>query len=261
MRRCLVTVGPWLAKLCGRTPNAGPVIRRIRTIDRLSRGWRQSRRRLEDLASPSLSATDPGSPPKGKRDELTEADEKEALNPAAWVDLHGDYLYRYALSRLRNGEAAEEVVQQTFLVALQHTDQFAGKGTERAWLLGILKRKIVDLIRQRNRTSTLNDDADSDLSEALFDRNGRWKPKRRSDLREPLDSLEREEFWRILRGCLDTLPPRQADVFVLREMDDRSTDEICKDLEISASNLWVLLYRARLQLSNCMRSRWQQESS
>jgi RNA polymerase sigma-70 factor (ECF subfamily) len=193
-------------------------------------------------------------------DELTQADKRKLLDPSAWVDHHGEYLYRYALSRLRDGEAAEEVVQQAFLAALQHTDQFAGKGSERAWLLGILKRKIVDFIRQRRRSTTLADDDASDLSRALFDRNGSWKPELRSAGYQPLDSLEREEFWRILRGCLDTLPSRQADVFVLREMDDRSTEEICKDLEITASNLWVLLYRARLRLSNCMKSRWQQET-
>jgi RNA polymerase sigma-70 factor (ECF subfamily) len=87
-----------------------------------------------------------------------------------------------------------------------------------------------------------------------------WKPELRSAAHQPLDSLQREEFWRILRGCLDTLPSWQADVFVLREMDDRSTQEICKDLEITPSNLWVLLYRARLRLLICMKSRWQQET-
>ncbi len=193
-------------------------------------------------------------------DELTEANNK-ALNPPSWVDEYGDYLYRYAVSRLRDGEAAEEVVQETFVAALRHVDQYEAKGSERAWLLGILKRKIIDLIRVRNRTVSLAEEDSNDLSEALFDRNGSWKKEIRSAGYAPLDSLEREEFWRILRGCLETLPPRQADVFVLREMDDRSTEEICKELEITASNLWVILYRARLQLSNCMKSRWQQDQA
>jgi RNA polymerase sigma-70 factor (ECF subfamily) len=162
---------------------------------------------------------------------------------------------------LRGEEAAEEVVQQTFLAGLQHIQQFAGRGSERAWLLGILKRKIVDFIRQRNRTNSLSTDEGSDAAEAFFDGKGKWKPEVKSTLGCRLDSLERKEFWQILRMCLDGLPTRQADVFVLREMDDRTTEEICKDLQITASNLWVLLYRARLRLSNCMKSRWQQESS
>ena len=193
-------------------------------------------------------------------DGVTAAENREALEPNAWVDQYGDYLYRYALSRLRNGEAAEEVVQQSFLAGLQHADQFAGKGSERGWLLGILKRKIIDFIRQRNRTTSLAEDDGGDPSEAIFDGKGNWQPELRSAIRGPLDSLEREEFWRILRGCLETLPARQADVFVLREMDELSTEVICKDLEITASNLWVLLHRARLRLATCLKSRWHQES-
>lgn len=191
-------------------------------------------------------------------DELTEASDK-SLHPAAWIDKYGDYLYRYALSRLRDGDAAEEVVQETFVAALRHVNQYEAKGSERAWLLGILKRKIIDLIRARNRTTSLATEDSNDPSEALFDRQGNWQDRTRSAVNQPLDSLEREDFWRILRGCLETLPPRQAGVFTLREMDDQTTEEICKLLEITASNLWVLLYRARLQLSNCMKSRWQQD--
>ena len=191
-------------------------------------------------------------------DETTEA-RHQMLNPAAWVDQYGDYLYRYALSRLRDADAAEEVVQETFVAGLRHVGQYEAKGSERAWLLGILKRKIIDLMRARNRTTSLATEDSNDPSEALFDRQGNWQDRTRSAVNQPLDSLEREDFWRVLRGCLETLPSRQADVFTLREMDDQTTEEICKELEITASNLWVLLYRARLQLSNCTKSRWQQD--
>ena len=193
-------------------------------------------------------------------DDLTRQNSK-TLNPDSWIDEYGDYLYRYAVSRLRDGDAAEEAVQETFVAALRHVEQYEAKGSERAWLLGILKRKIIDLIRTRNRTTSLVEEDANDPSEALFDRSGSWQKEIRSAGYAPLDSLEREEFWRILRGCLETLPARQADVFVLREMDDQSTEEICKELEITASNLWVILYRARLQLSNCMKSRWQQDQA
>jgi RNA polymerase sigma-70 factor (TIGR02943 family) len=194
-------------------------------------------------------------------DDLTTSENREAMQPSAWVDQYDDWLFRYALSRLRDGEASEEVVQQTFLAGLQHADQFAGMGSQRGWLLGILKRKIIDFIRQRNRTSSFAEDEGGDPSEAIFDRKGNWKPELRSAMRRPLDSLEREEFWRILNGCLQSLPTRQADVFVLREMDEVGTEKICKDLQITPSNLWVLLHRARLRLATCLKSRWQQESS
>jgi len=192
-------------------------------------------------------------------EELTQAGDN-TLDPSAWVDQYGDHLYGYATSRLRNREAAEEVVQETFLAALRHADQYSGQGAERAWLLGILKRKTIDYIRQRNRTVSLEGNESGDPSEALFDQRGSWQRGMREAGYQPLDSLEKREFWQILQECLQTLPTRQADVFVLREMDDKPTDEICKDLEISASNLWVLLYRARTRLSNCMKGRWQQET-
>lgn len=192
--------------------------------------------------------------------EATEADEPTTLNPDSWVDEYGDYLYRYALSRLRDPEASEEVVQQTFLAALQHLEQFSGRGSERAWLLGILKRKIVDLIRQRSRTSQLTEEEGRDPLDRMFDRRGNWKPEIRSTLLQPLDSLEREEFWPVLRRCMDGLPVRQADVFMLREMDELETAEICKELAITPSNLWVLLHRARLRLSSCMKRRWNRDN-
>lgn len=183
--------------------------------------------------------------------------EKRSIDPSAWLDQYGDYLYRYALSRLRDAESAEEVVQETFVSALRARDQFAGKGTEQAWLVGILKRKIVDLVRKRNRaTSAHGSDMDEDLSETLFDNRGHWRVDPRVFGSNPQSILESREFWSVFRACLAKLPQRQADVFTLREMDDRTGAEICKELDVSASNLWVLLYRARVGLSRCLKSNW-----
>ncbi len=193
-------------------------------------------------------------------EEPIEMEPVNQLNPSAWVDEYGDYLYAYAQSRLRDASAAEEVVQETFLAALKHVDQYAGAGAERAWLLGILKRKIIDFIRARKRTVNVTSDESHDITETLFDRKGNWSKAVRDGGYQPLDSFERGEFWEILEKCLQTLPTRQADVFVLREMEEKTTEEISKELEITSSNLWVLLHRARLRLSTCMKSRWNQES-
>ena len=183
-----------------------------------------------------------------------------ALNPTAWVDEHGDYLYRFALSRLRDPDSSEEVVQETLFAALRHVDQYAAKGSERAWLLGILRRKIVDCVRQRSRAATLDaGDEAEDFAESLFDQSGSWRSEWKQRGYQPIGALEREEFWQAFRQCLETVPQRQADVFVLREMEDQTTDEICKELSISPSNLWVLLYRARTRLSECLKNRWQKE--
>ncbi len=186
--------------------------------------------------------------------------ESQQIDPSAWVESHGDYLYRFALSRLRDPESAEEVVQEAMFSALKNIGQYAGRGSERAWLLGILKLKIIDVYRKRKRDPINSDEGSSDLANMLFDQNGSWKKEVRSAIRTSLDSLEREDFWKILRICLQALPQRQSDVFSLRVMDEESSDNICKELAITSTNYWVLLHRARLQLSSCMKQRWFEES-
>ena len=179
----------------------------------------------------------------------------QTLDPAGWVDRHGDYLFRYALSRLRDPESAEEAVQETFVAGLQSRNQYEGRGSEAAWLMGILKRKIIDHVRRRNQTLPLQeDDAAEKLSEVLFDHKGHWRVDPRIFGSRPDALRQREEFWEVFRICLAALSQRQADAFTLREVDELESEEICKVLGISPSNLWVLLYRARLQLSRCMKS-------
>ncbi len=189
-----------------------------------------------------------------------ESDPSPAANASTWVDEYGDSLYRYALSRLRNPEAAEEVVQQTFLAGLEHWDQFSGSGSQQGWLTGILKRKIIDFVRQRSRSAQTAEVDMRDPLDSFFDRSGSWKKNVHETLLEPLDSVDRKEFWPIFQKCLGTLPQRQSGAFMLREIENLESAEICEELEISASNLWVLLHRARLRLAHCIKSRWLQEN-
>ena len=194
-------------------------------------------------------------------DQVAESDRRD-LDPAQWVNRYGDYLFQYALKRLRSTESAEEAVQETFVAGLRYRDQYAQRGEERAWLLGILKRKIVDVVRARARQKTFDvADDDHDISNVLFDHRGRWKGDPRICGCAPHQRLESQEFWEAFRSCLEGLPPRQADVFSLRELDAKSSEEVCKDLEITPSNLWVLLHRARLRLAHCLKSRWHAEES
>ena len=182
------------------------------------------------------------------------------IDPSRWVDDYGDYLFRYAQSRLRDREAAEEVVQETFVAGLRNVRQYRGTGSERGWLLAILKRKIVDVYRKRRREAAVGGGEDEDdWCESLFDEKGSWRNDPRIFGRDPGEALEQQEFLGVLRDCLQGLPDRQADAFTLREMDGRTTEEICKDLEVTSSNLWVLLHRARLRLAQCIKARWQDE--
>ena len=181
---------------------------------------------------------DPGAQPESR------------LRAEQWVDQHGDTLFRYALSRLRDSEAAEEVVQETFVAAWGARHQYSGQGSEGAWLLGICKRKVIDHVRYRNRPdAAVGDDSGGDPSASLFDSKGNWRVDPRIIKGRPEAALEREEFWQAFRSCLDGLPQRQSAVFTLREVDEMSSPEICKELGITPSNLWVLLHRARLLLS------------
>lgn len=178
-----------------------------------------------------------------------------AANPEFWVDEYGDYLYRYAFSRLRDTNAAEEVVQETFLSGIRFQQKFTGAGTERAWLLGILKRKIVDHVRRRSRYDRdgVSDDS-SDPSAALFNHQGNWRDGSFPAL--PDDQVASLELWDVVKDCLKNIPTGQADVFVLSVMEEMGADEICKELGISQSNLWVRLHRARLALAKCVGSKW-----
>jgi RNA polymerase sigma-70 factor (ECF subfamily) len=173
------------------------------------------------------------------------------------VERYGDYLYRYALARLRRPEAAEDATQETFLAALRGRDQFAGASSERTWLVAILKRKIADHLRRKYRDRPTSDlTAVDKWADALFDKRGHWKDKPGRWDSDPSAVLEQKEFWAVFRACLGKLPGRMADVFTLREVEGLESPNVCKALNISASNLWVLLHRARLRLWKCLEFNW-----
>ncbi|QEG21622.1 sigma-70 family RNA polymerase sigma factor [Mariniblastus fucicola] len=179
------------------------------------------------------------------------------VNPDIWVDQYGDYLFRYAKSRLRNANAAEEVVQETFLAGVRYSEQFAGRGSERGWLMGILKRKIVDHIRVRmkhNKATSYEDEHDP--SEQLFDANGNWKSGAINWSPSPGQQIEMEELQALVQDCMQSLPENQAAVFVLSVMEELDSDDICRELEITPANMWVRMHRARVGLAKCVGAKW-----
>lgn len=180
------------------------------------------------------------------------------MNPEAWLDNYGDYLYRYALLRLNEPAAAEDIVQETLLGAIKAHESFAGKSSERTWLLGIMKNKIVDHIRKRGRERPVDQDLGEipDSADDLFDAHGSWNIDI-SSWSHPDKSLEQAQFWPILRDCIANLPELLAQAFVLREIDGMTSEEICQALNISSTNnLWVMLSRARVRLRNCLDTNW-----
>lgn len=179
------------------------------------------------------------------------------LSPAhTWLSAHGDALYRYAFARVRDSAQAEDLVQETLLAALESQARFAGRAAERTWLIGILKHKLIDQLRRRNREPSLADLAGTDAEvEALFAADGHWKTPPAA-WANPAASLEQKEFWRVMSDCLAALPARQAQAFALSEFDGLAGEELCKLLGATATNVWVMLHRARLRLRECLESRW-----
>jgi RNA polymerase sigma-70 factor (ECF subfamily) len=179
--------------------------------------------------------------------------------PETWLDEHGTYLYRYALARTRDEHKAEEAVQETLLAALQARDRFSGSATVRTWLVSILKHKIMDMFRHAARESPLeysDSDPDSDgMEEGLFAADGHWR-SRPSNWGRPDELLEQSQFMTILQRCLDALPPRLARLFWLREVMEEESDVICQEMTITPSNLWTMLYRARMGLRQCLDRDW-----
>lgn len=184
-----------------------------------------------------------------------------ALDPNAWLDTHGDALFRFAFQHLRNESLAEDAVQETLLAAFTGREKFSGQASERTWLISILKHKIVDLIRKRGREPAYEDienmatHADP-IEEDGFDSRGEWVHPATS-WGVPDKTLEQKRFWVAFELCMGRLPDRLAQIFSLRELSGLSTEDICKELEITSTNCWVMLYRARLTLKECLETQWQ----
>ncbi|HZT57747.1 MAG TPA: sigma-70 family RNA polymerase sigma factor [Pyrinomonadaceae bacterium] len=184
-------------------------------------------------------------------------------DPAAWVDEHGDYLFRYAMLRLRDSSVAEDLVQETFLAALRAHETFAGRGSERTWLTGILKHKLADHFRRLGRETPASQLEGEAFEHAeLFRSSGEWKGHWVADCAPaewratPEELLEQGEFFRVLDECLRPLPARVSGAFVLREFDGLESEEICEVFGVSANNLWVMLHRARTHLRRCIELNW-----
>ena len=180
------------------------------------------------------------------------------IDPARWVDDHAEALFGYAMLRLRDADVAAEVVQETFLEALRGLDRFGGRSTERTWLIGILKHKVVDHFRRRSRREqgVGGDPRPEAVDAEFFDRRGAWKAGPARWPEAPEDAVERLEFWEVFRACLAELPSIYADAFTLCELEGMPGPEACQVLGITPANLWARLHRARLMLRRGLEARW-----
>lgn len=189
------------------------------------------------------------------------------VNPQEWVANHGDYLLRHALARTGHQAVAEDLVQETFLAAWKSASRYAGRASERTWLLSILRNKIADHYRrQKPEISSSDIEALAKLEQQQFSQGkldgGHWisavAPVEWSDASR---SAEDAEFWETLHNCAHKLPEQTARVFMLRELDGLETPEICRQLNLKPSHLFVMLHRARLALRRCLELHWFRETA
>lgn len=180
---------------------------------------------------------------------------KEKLDPSKWVDRYADYLYNYTLSKVSDQTLAEDLVQETFLAGLKSASGFKGDSSERTWLISILKRKIIDHYRRSNSQKGKAEVKINYNSEQL---EGDWLEERVADNRRSNieEDMQNRELGIAIEECISRLPEKQARIFRMKTIEGMETEDICKEMNISPSNLWVIIHRARTALMGCLEKNW-----
>jgi len=178
------------------------------------------------------------------------------LNPDLWIENYADYLYNFTMSRINNENVSKDLVQETFLAGLKSAKNFQGKASEKTWLTSILKRKIIDYYRKINSKK-----GQAEVRMSFYDNGeneGNWIEERvpQAWQSETEKSIENDELKSQIDICIDNLPEKYAIVFRMKTILGYETEDICKELEITSSNLWVMIHRARTQLRGCMEENW-----
>ena len=181
---------------------------------------------------------------------------ENALDPSKWVDLYADYLFNYTITRVSEVEIAQDLIQETFLAGLKSAKNFKGEASERTWLISILKRKIIDHYRKSNSKKGKAEVRMNFSSED--DHEGDWLEQRVAD---PFDGnaedlMQNEELGLAIQECLSKLPPKQAEIFKMKTIQGMETEDICNELGITSSNLWVIIHRARTAMADCLKENW-----
>ena len=177
--------------------------------------------------------------------------------PSIWVDAYGDYLYSYAFYRIQDDALAQDLVQETLTAALKSRNNFKGNSSEKTWLTGILKNKIMDSLRKKYKEPVVEDTmVDIHASEDRFDEKGQWVNGPEQWKANPEKLLEQKAFLDMVKLCLSELPERPAHALTLREIEGVSTETICKVLNVTATNCWVILHRARSLMRKCIEAKW-----
>jgi RNA polymerase sigma-70 factor (TIGR02943 family) len=187
---------------------------------------------------------------------------EQVLQPQNWLNNYGDYLYSVAFIKVNNKEVAEDLVQDTFLSAFKAREQFRSGSTEKTWLTAILKNKIIDHYRKNDVLKDVTgylSETESGFNRHFFeDNNGHWLdnalPAAWKEL--PDAKINKNEFNKIIQYCISKMPPKLVPVFIARFLDDGDSETICKDYNITSSNYWVIIHRAKVLIRSCLEKNW-----
>lgn len=182
--------------------------------------------------------------------------QKNALSE--WVDQYAEEMYSWASHKVSDAETAKDLVQDTFLAAAEKWSSFKGDSSPKTWLYSILNHKIVDVYRKKVQQPVRTE---NQVFSSLFDEGGSWKKEKR-----PLDwhaeeghLLDNHDFISILTQCLGMLPEKWNLCVKLKYLSGKEGEAICQELNLSPSNYWQIIHRAKLQLRECIEENWFQE--
>lgn len=184
------------------------------------------------------------------------------LEPSQWLDRYGDYLFSLAFLKLNNRETAEDMVQETFVSALKAKDSFRNESAEKTWLVAILNNKIIDHYRKKDVLKDAGDylpETENSFSSHFFDpATGHWLDNTGpASWKEAADKkVNRSEFYKIIRYCVEKMPPKLVPVFLAKFLEEEDSEKICKDLKITPSNYWVIIHRAKVLMRSCLEKNW-----
>lgn len=186
------------------------------------------------------------------------------LNPKNWVKDYAEYLFHFALQRVNDKETAEDLVQETFLSAYKANETFRGQASEKTWLTGILKNKIIDYYRKastrfQKNVSSLDTAWDSDENqseEKIWSKMQQDNANFESVLLSPTQIHENKELQNVIFNCFDKLPELWNSITRMKLIDDMETEEISNVFSLSKNNVWVIYHRAKLQLRICIEQNW-----
>ncbi|MGZ3872688.1 MAG: sigma-70 family RNA polymerase sigma factor [Mucilaginibacter sp.] len=182
-------------------------------------------------------------------------------DPQQWVNKYADYLYGYAITHINDEELARDLVQETFLAALEKVEKFKGNSLESTWLTAILKNKIIDIYRKKSSGFLKRQEARigaQDLDDFFDVEDGHWKAQHQPQAfgLESYNPLLGKEFNHILKQCMQKLPSLWLSVFTMKHMDEETTETICSELKVTSSNYWVIIHRAKVNIRACLQKNW-----